>query len=76
MPNDDDIRAYEANRHELERQYFGKFVVFHGGQMIGAYDSFDSAGKEALQKFGDSPSLIRKVGESTDAHLAIPVIRS
>jgi hypothetical protein len=76
MPKDDDIRAYQANRHNLECKYLGKFVVFHGGQMIGTYDSFDSAAKDALQKFGDSPSLIRKVGESADTHLLISTIRS
>lgn len=64
MPTEEDIRAYDERRTELERQYRGKFVVFHGGQLVGAFEDFDSAGEAALRQFGDSPFLIRKVGDS------------
>lgn len=76
MPLDQDIRAYEANQRDLEDKYYGKFVVFHGGQFVGVYDNFDAAGNVALQRFGDNPSLIRKVGESVDTHLAVTTARS
>jgi hypothetical protein len=76
MPTEEDIHAYDERRSELERQYDGKFVVFHGGQLAGAFDDFDSAGEAALRKFGDSPVLIRKVGDSALKHVSISVIRS
>ncbi len=76
MPTEEDIRAYDARRSELERHYAGKFVVFHSGQLVGVFDDFDSAGNAALRQFGDRPSLIRKAGDSALKHVSISVIRS
>ena len=76
MPTEEDVRAYETRRSELERHYAGKFVVFHSGQLVGVFDNLDSAGDTAIRQFGDSPSLIRKVGESAQKHVSITVIRS
>jgi hypothetical protein len=76
MPSEEDVRAYDMRRSELERHYGGKFVVFHSGQLVGVFEDFDSAGNAALQQFGDSPSLIRKVGEPAQKHVSISVIRS
>jgi hypothetical protein len=76
MPIEEEIRAYEAKRSELEGQYAGKFVLFHNGQLIGIFDDFDSAGNMALRQFGDNPSLIRKIGESTQEHVSFSIIRS
>ena len=67
-------RAYEARRAELEQNHAGKFTVFHGEEMLGVYDDFNAAGLEATLKYGDSPSLIRKIGESK--HRSISIIRS
>jgi hypothetical protein len=75
MPTDEDIRAYDQKRTALEQEYFGKFVVFHDGQLVGAFDDFESAGKAALQ-FGESPSLIRKVGEAAPRYNSISAVRS
>jgi hypothetical protein len=76
MPTEEDVHAYDERRSELERQYWGKFVVFHNAQLVGAFDDFDSADKAALRDFGDSPILIRKVGDATSKHTSISVIRS
>jgi|GEM_PF-6547186 len=75
MPTEEDIRAYDQRKSALEQDYAGKFVVFHGGQLVGAYDDFDSAGKAALH-FGDSPSLIRRVGESIPRYNSISTVHS
>jgi hypothetical protein len=57
-----EIRAYDAKRGELERHYKGKFVIFHGEEFIGAFDTFDAAAAEAIRRFGHGPYLIRQVG--------------
>lgn len=62
MPLETEIAAYEAKRVELERHYKGKFVIFHDGEFIGAFDSFDAAADEAVRRFGRGPYLIRQVG--------------
>jgi hypothetical protein len=76
MPTEDDIRAYDERRADLEQQYSGKFVAFHGGQLVGAFDDFDSADHAALRDCGDGQVLIRKVGDSSLKHVSISVIRS
>jgi hypothetical protein len=76
VPSDDDIRAYETRRSELERLYADKFVVFHGGELFGAFDDIDSAGNAALERFGNGTCLIRKVGEATNGRGSISIIRS
>ena len=63
MPDlDKDITAYEARREELETQHMGKWVIFFAAEMVGLYDSFESAAEEAVRKFGRGPYLIRQIG--------------
>ena len=57
------ISAYEEMRDILETDYFGKWVVFHGGEFVDAYDSFEKAAEYAVRRFGRGPYLIRHVGE-------------
>lgn len=74
MALDTEKRAYEAKRQDLERTSQGKFVVFHGDELVGIFDDFDTAGSEAVAKFGDSASLILKIGESK--HNSISILRT
>jgi len=61
-PLETEIRAFEAQRRELERTYAGKFVVFKGGELFGAWDTLDAAAQAAVLRFGRGPYLIRQVG--------------
>lgn len=63
MPLEKEIRAYEARQQELESHYKGKFVIFHGEDFIGAFDSLNAAAEEAVRCFGRGPYLIRQIGE-------------
>jgi hypothetical protein len=65
-----EIAAFDARRAELERDHLGKFVVFHGGQLVGSFDNLDNAAHEAVTRFGRGPYLIRRVGDPTS--MAIP----
>ncbi len=56
------ISAYEEKRSVLEADYFGKWVVFYGGQLVDAYESFEEAAEDAVRRFGRGPYLIRQVG--------------
>jgi hypothetical protein len=62
---DDEIRAYEQMRDTLEQHHLGKFVVIRDGVLVGAFDTIETAAKEAAQKFGGGPYLIRQVGAPT-----------
>ena len=57
-----EIQAYEIQRAELEKAYFGKYVVFKGEELIGAWDTLDAAAAAAVARFGRGPYLIRQVG--------------
>ena len=39
----DQIQAYLDMRQELERNFLGRWVVIHQGQMQGDHDSFEDA---------------------------------
>ena len=70
---DREIAAYEARQDEMEREYMGKWVVFHDQQLIGSYDTFEAAGEDAIAQFGAGPYLIREVGASRIVRLPAAV---
>lgn len=59
---DENILAYEKEQTELEKTHMGKWIMFHNGKMIAAFDSFEAALSEGEKRFGDNPFLIREVG--------------
>ncbi|MYK26399.1 MAG: hypothetical protein F4052_05540 [Dehalococcoidia bacterium] len=61
---DRQVSAYEARREEMEREYLGRWVVFHDEDLAGTYDSFEEAAEDAIERFGTGPYLIREVGAS------------
>jgi hypothetical protein len=61
---DTDIAAYEKMRAELETHHKGKWVLFHNGIFVEAFDRFEIAASEAVARFGHGPYLIRQVGAS------------
>jgi hypothetical protein len=60
------IKAFDAQKTELEKHHMGKFVVFHDAIFAGAYDTFDAAAHEAVRRFGGSVFLIRQVGSKPE----------
>lgn len=67
---DKEIAAFEKMKPQLEKHHSGKFVVIRDEKLMGAYDSFDKAAEEAIQKFGKGPYLIRQV--VTSGSIKIP----
>ena len=58
----EEIRAYDSMRTDLETQHLGKWAIVHAGVLVGVFDSFEEAADHATQKFGRGPFLIREVG--------------
>lgn len=56
-----EIAAYERDLKDLLVHHAGKFVVYHGDERLGAYDSFQNAADAAVAKYGLGPYLIRQV---------------
>lgn len=59
---DQDIEAFESKKDELERHHLGKWILIHDQEVISAFDTFDTAAREAVRLFGRGPYLIRQVG--------------
>jgi hypothetical protein len=57
-----DIAAFEQQKESLEEHHTGKWVIFHEGLLVGVFDDFDAAAKEAVSRFGRGPYLLRQVG--------------
>ena len=57
-----EIAAYEGMRSALETDHLGKWVVVHGGELAGLYDTFEDAAAQAVERFGAGPYLIREIG--------------
>ena len=61
-PLEREIAAFEKARADLEKHHNRKFVVFHDGEFVGAWDTLNAAAGEAVRRFGKGPYLIRQVG--------------
>ncbi len=61
---DEEIAAFEEMRKKLEAEHLGKWALIHDRALVGAFDTFDAAGREATRRFGRGPYLIRQVGAS------------
>lgn len=57
-----EIAAFEKHRLELEATHSGKFVLIHGDEVAGVFDTFENAAGEGLRRYGEQEFLIRQVG--------------
>jgi len=58
----EDIAAFERMQPELEARDLGRWVLFHGGRLIGSFADFETAASAAVDQFDAGPYLIRQVG--------------
>ena len=67
MPGKDllkeEIETYKKNKEELVAKHNGKFVLIKGTNIIDVYDTQKDAVKIGLDKFGNTPFLVKKVEE-------------
>jgi hypothetical protein len=53
--------AYEARKPELLTKHAGKFVLIHGGEIAGVFDTDVNALQAGYERFGPVPLLIEQV---------------
>ncbi len=70
----ENIKSYETSLTEMKKHYMGKFVVFYDGKFIESFDTADSAGKAAIERYGGGPYLIRQVGAPTSYRMPTSVM--
>ena len=59
---DQEIKAYETVRDELETKHMGKWALVHDGKLVALYDTLEEVAEQAVSRFGSGPYLIRQVG--------------
>jgi hypothetical protein len=60
MALEKEMETYNARREEL-LQHEGKFVVIHGDQIAGTWDTYDDALKAAYDKFKLNGFMIKQI---------------
>jgi UDP-2,3-diacylglucosamine pyrophosphatase LpxH len=68
MPLEKELAAYEKMKTDLLKTYEGKFVVIHGDEFCGAFDTAENAYAEGVKRFGREPFLMKKVVEKEEVY--------
>ena len=56
-----EMKTYDKQRDRLLSAHEGKYVLIHGDQVVGAYESKMDAIMLGYQKFGNVPFLVKQV---------------
>ena len=58
-----ELETYEENKQRLLSESQGKFVLIRGGDIINVFDTYSDAVKVGIDKFGNTPFLVKKIVE-------------
>ena len=62
-PLEEERAFFDAHREQLLKEHPGKFALIKGHELIGAFDSDENAYTEGVERFGNSPFLVRRIEE-------------
>jgi len=68
MPLEKELALFERMKPELLKSYTGKFVLIHGENFIGAFDSAENAYGEGVSRFGREAFLVKRVVEREEVY--------
>ena len=69
-----ELTVFERHRQEWERDHARRFVVIHGEDVIGFFDTFELASQTAIERFGPRDVLIKRVAAETPSQLSPAVM--
>ena len=52
-----ELKIYEQNKTEFEKDHKWEWVVIHGEEVVGFYEDFQDAARTAVERFGRGPYL-------------------
>ena len=61
MPLETELGVFARMKAQLLTSYEGKFVLIHGEEFVGAFDSAENAYAAGVGHFGQEPFLVKKV---------------
>ena len=65
---------FNDHRGELVAQHEGQFVLIHGDDLVGWYQSYDDAFTAGIQTIGNEPFLIRQVFAGDEPPVHVPAL--
>ena len=67
-PLERERQTYEARKAELLVSSAGKYVVIHGDQIAGIWDTQDDALRDGYERFKLEPFLVKEITEVERVH--------
>lgn len=67
-----EVDFYETHLEDLLSNDEGQFVLIKGEEIIGIFDSENAAYTEGLEKLGNCPFLIRRIGKLEEQRVTLP----
>lgn len=58
---DTELKTYDQQRDHLLATAEGKFVLIHGAQVVGVYESEMDAISQGYKQFGNVPFLVKEI---------------
>ncbi len=59
----EELKTYEKHKQDLIKSSNGKYVLIKGSEIIGTYESQRDAINTGIEKFGNTPFLVKKIEE-------------
>jgi len=73
LPLQEEREFFETNRDQLLHAHRGKFALIKGAELIGTFDTDETAYTEGVAKFGTAPFMVRRI-EETDPTAQFPAL--
>jgi hypothetical protein len=68
-----ELAFFEQQRAQLLKDHRGKFALIRGSELIGTFDTDETAYVEGVKRFGRTPFLIRRI-EDEDPTAQFPAL--
>ncbi len=65
---EEELAYYNQHRAELLSKYEWKFLLIKGSELIGSFENAEAAYQAGLQRFGNTPFLIKQVLREEQVH--------
>lgn len=69
-----ELKFFEAHKHEYHNLYPDKFVVIKGEEFLGAFPDAETAFRAGTERWGRKEFLIRHVVQHESAALSPPIL--
>ena len=64
---------YDRSASRLLAEYPNRYLLIHGENLLGAFESQDEAVRHGVQQFGREPFLVRRSGDK-QTRFAVPAL--